>query len=782
MSDPKLDSNTQTLSLERARTFKFLKNNDLLVTSCIPGEKAPNSGWKPVGNTVELSRQLMNRIEYTNDNVAVHLAGVTVDIDIDTDSVPMINALERFLPHCSHIWGRGDRLRTHRLYNLSQAFDSDQVPILRNFKRLKMPVVEIRGGSAGKGNYSLMPGSVHPSGDLYTWDRSADINSSVSVTTANRLSDAIRKSTLVGILAPYWTEGYRQELVMALAGAMYRAKSLSEELDVDGTGFCMGYDDAYSFVEVLLDLVDEDPADTKMRLKAFTHTWNKSEKGLATTGASTLERLTGDTSIIAQVYACLVDSSRFGILDDFMSTYGILDGTGDFIEINVNDRPKVVRTVMGMRNGLGHLRIDIGGKAMHVLDVANKSRHATRISKRDFVPGGPNLVETPDGLAVNVYVKPQIDPWPNPVTDEEVAPFLHYTENCVATNEDDRKWIMAWIADIFQEPSKKPRTAAVLVGKPGTGKSTLGKIVGKILGQHSYNSFNNVASVVQKHNTQLEARLLIQMDEALALSNKPEVAVLKSLITDDFQQIEPKGFASYSVPNFARYLFTSNMISTAVAVIDGNADRRYSFFSMESVMSQKYWTDFNNWLELPDSLSKIHRWLLDYKYDKALISKVHDNAARTKTIVSTASGSISFVGRVVSERYPIALVVHTKSYQSAKDDDDFGALAIDRTSWPKYVEATAFHESFSKGTGFTASGTLTSRTVQDLKDLELLVDTVEGEYVDITRDSTQVKGFAIYYEVAPFEKWEEVWKTNTGNKDTPKQIKRIMAKSTKYGM
>ena len=179
------------------------------------------------------------------------------------------------------------------------------------------------------------------------------------------------------------------------------------------------------------------------------------------------------------------------------------------------------------------------------------------------------------------------------------------------------------------------------MGKTGSGKSVLGdRFIRRIIGTNHSMQVNNVESLTGKFNADTSGSLFIQCDEAMNSNRRADAQRLKSAITDPTKRLEKKGFDAYQVEDFARYLFTSNELLTAVAIIDGMDDRRYTvlevnpeygFSSQKRTAEEKsaYWDNLYEWTENKENLAKVHRYLLSYQYSRKMIRRPLETKAKT---------------------------------------------------------------------------------------------------------------------------------------------------------
>lgn len=137
--------------------------------------------------------------------------------------------------------------------------------------------------------------------------------------------------------------------------------------------------------------------------------------------------------------------------------------------------------------------------------------------------------------------------------------FRNHIRNVICGgNEDIDRWVMDWLADIFQNPQRKPGSALVLKSaSKGTGKTILNAVLKRLLGAHAA-SVDKKDHLTGKFNGHLQALLVLGVEEAYWAGDKGAAGTLKSLITEARITIENKGVNAYDAPNYTRLVFTSN--------------------------------------------------------------------------------------------------------------------------------------------------------------------------------------------------------------------------------
>ena len=700
MNEPK---EAPTASFERAVSVEFIKQSGGYAVKALKNAKAPAKGWDPRSNNDAKSAQTLVDIEYSDDNIGVQLHGNLVDVDVDGKDAHLylVPALDAFLPSCSHVWGRDSRKKTHRVYLLKTAdrFDPAEYPVLRRIKKIAEANVEIRGGPISRGEYSLMPSSIHPSGELYRWHDVGRARSTPSMATPEALIRGIRLAGAVAVLAPHWVEGMRQDLTMALAGFLHRAQSITTAMGADL--FKVDEDYAMQFIEVLLDISGDDPADRYARKKAFQATWAKAERGIPVTGATTIADITGDPSLVKKLYVLLTDNPDVAALDDFASRFAIWKGPALAIDMELAARgaikPFMSRT--NFANSYGDKFIEIDGKRKLLAELLWSMSSTMRVNGVTFDPSTPDrIVETKEGDKVNQWSGFEIPPHHEEVDEEEIEKFTSYVRDVICSGKQEHyEWVMAWMADLFQMPADKCGTSLVLVGIQGAGKSILGhEVLGKIIGMSNYAVANTVDNVTKNFNIAYANKILIQCDEAMNSRQKGQAARLKSIITDPLQLVEPKGVDAFFSPSHARLLFTSNDIEDAIYMNEGSTDRRYTILEVCSIMVAKekdYWEPLVKWFGGEHTLAKIHRYLVDYQYDRNLIRRPLRTAAKDRMQQSSWDPIDGWLAQMVAREYPLTEENHLKPYDAFVKSKK-KLTTIDRTEWPTHVNMTAMAQDY----------------------------------------------------------------------------------------
>lgn len=143
--------------------------------------------------------------------------------------------------------------------------------------------------------------------------------------------------------------------------------------------------------------------------------------------------------------------------------------------------------------------------------------------------------------------------------DELVKPFVDHMKMLIG--DDGAKFVMMWLANIIQNPTKRAEVAIVLhSSREGTGKSSPFKYFGeKVIGLDWYKPTGDPAhDLFDKHSNGIENKLMVQVEEARGADLHKNMDRLKDLITNNRSRLERKGMDACTINNYANFVFTTN--------------------------------------------------------------------------------------------------------------------------------------------------------------------------------------------------------------------------------
>lgn len=221
---------------------------------------------------------------------------------------------------------------------------------------------------------------------------------------------------------------------------------------------------------------------------------------------------------------------------------------------------------------------------------------------------------------------------PTPKALKALANFKeHIISNVALGNEAHANWIFCWLAHIVQKPEEKPRTALVLRGEKGVGKSVIFDVLRRIVGKH-FCSVANRRYLSGNFNGHLEDKLVYVLEEAYWSGQKEIDGVLKDLITNKRHMIERKGREVYEVDNLARVVILGNDEWVVPATED---ERRYAVFEV-STAKQRDDNFFGAMVEDMDP-RLLMKFLKEFDLEKADINQIPATEALARQKEQTMS-------------------------------------------------------------------------------------------------------------------------------------------------
>ena len=171
--------------------------------------------------------------------------------------------------------------------------------------------------------------------------------------------------------------------------------------------------------------------------------------------------------------------------------------------------------------------------------------------------------------------------------------------------DDKYNYIMNFFKCIFNR--KKNNTILCLTGEYGVGKSSISRIINKILkynishieqGSSVFNNFNKYQSGLFYGIEELE------INEKII--NENNFAKLKDMITNPRVEINKKGIESENVKNVCNYIITSNNIN--LFKLD-NGDRRCVIFNMFKKPNKEYFIELYKYIKNKECLINFYNYV-----------------------------------------------------------------------------------------------------------------------------------------------------------------------------
>jgi hypothetical protein len=227
-----------------------------------------------------------------------------------------------------------------------------------------------------------------------------------------------------------------------------------------------------------------------------------------------------------------------------------------------------------LRRALESLPLDIPqGQHRFIIEDFFSSPNTRIVNKFAFDPR-----DLPDDT-LNLWIKPPIKPVPG---DWKLIEDWLLTVLC---NRDQvaYHYLIRWLAHAIQVPEKKPEVIIVLMGKEGTGKGTLFRLLCLIFNARVILPASKPEQLVGKFNELLDNKFLVWSDEAIFVGNKSAQDDLKHLITEPIITTEGKGKPLKQIRSYHRFIAATNKKHFSYVSPD---DRRYAFYKVSEEQMQ----------------------------------------------------------------------------------------------------------------------------------------------------------------------------------------------------
>jgi len=218
---------------------------------------------------------------------------------------------------------------------------------------------------------------------------------------------------------------------------------------------------------------------------------------------------------------------------------------------------------------------------------------------------GDDVLNTFTGFAAE-----RIPSVPDADVEGLVKPFLDHI--IMLVGEDGAKFVMLWLANMFQNPQNMTCVGIVLHSvRQGTGKSLPFNYIGeKVLGKEWYKQTSDpIHDLFDKHSNGMSNRLLVQVEEASGADFIRHLGRLKDFVTTPNVRLERKGIDIDDFKNYANFIFTTNAENPIP--IEAN-DRRFTVFDCNDarVGDVNYFSNLVDVMEKPEWARAMYQYLM----------------------------------------------------------------------------------------------------------------------------------------------------------------------------
>ena len=231
-----------------------------------------------------------------------------------------------------------------------------------------------------------------------------------------------------------------------------------------------------------------------------------------------------------------------------------------------------------------------------------------KYNKIDFIPYGlpnnENIYNVFNGFIIENLFKENI------IASTDMSIILNHISILCNHDEVTIKYLINWIAQIFQQPSKKTGTYILFKSIEGAGKNIFIEFIGnKLLGNNLYtNTSSPQTKLFNKHANIRVNKLLVGIDEVKGLHAYDDE--FKDMITNHKMQIEPKGINAYEINCFCRFILTTNNDNPLKV---SNSERRSVCIecSNEKANNNEYFIELVKWMDKKENQLGFYNFLIN---------------------------------------------------------------------------------------------------------------------------------------------------------------------------
>lgn len=217
-----------------------------------------------------------------------------------------------------------------------------------------------------------------------------------------------------------------------------------------------------------------------------------------------------------------------------------------------------------------------------------------KFDRLGYIPDAEEFPEGSSGAVYNIWRPSGVEAQAGDVTW-----FLDHMEY-MFPDEQERDFALDYLALLARQPAVKINFALLIRSAQGTGKSAIGKLMRRIIGEANTVEPDSNAIWSDFNDWQEGKQLAVIHEMMMTRSKKHEVANhLKQIITEDKVRINPKNSKAYVIENYINLLCFTNYVD-AVHLEDG--DRRWLVLASDAQPrpEEYYKTLFEKYIESKD--------------------------------------------------------------------------------------------------------------------------------------------------------------------------------------
>jgi hypothetical protein len=233
--------------------------------------------------------------------------------------------------------------------------------------------------------------------------------------------------------------------------------------------------------------------------------------------------------------------------------------------------------------------------------------------------------------------------------DDKLDRIMSHLHNVVCNgNQDHFYYLLAWMAQIIQQPEKKTGVCLVLKSDSrGTGKSTVSVLLERMLGEYAMR-VQDSKHLMGAFNSHLANKLLITLEEAFWAGSNKDAGKFRTLITESTLTLEAKGRDAFEIDSYHRYLLCTN---NAWVVPATQNERR--FFTLEvsedKAQDKEYFTALYRDINSNKAIGQLFNFLLNYDIEPFDLRKAPMSKALQDQILESLPNEAEWFQKVLED-------------------------------------------------------------------------------------------------------------------------------------
>lgn len=265
------------------------------------------------------------------------------------------------------------------------------------------------------------------------------------------------------------------------------------------------------------------------------------------------------------------------------------------------------------------------------------------------------------------------------------------------------RWLINWMAAKYQRPARRGMVAPVFIGPHGCGKTAMGQLFGRTLGDDNVTTIKGDA-LHEIFNSSYITKIFVVADELVVqFVERQEVSErIKPLITDSPVDLRMMRADRTKVPNHANYWITTN--DAVPLKVEGEDERRYTIFKIDkSVMTEEYKRTIRGLFdqatqeptaETLEELAAMAHDLVCWDVDWEMATRPLHNQARSDVIDAGQTGTERFLDEVARSDAPddtvVTMILAYRRSRSAMDQ-----FVLDQWSFEEGVTTEAVYKAYT---------------------------------------------------------------------------------------